>query len=97
MGGGSVLLNEMSLMSTALELFAAVVTAVMLIGCFMERKYIDKVGKLLRGVLAAHFAMLVCDAPIWLLLDQPSPDSVPLVKILSFLSNALMCAARKNL
>lgn len=92
MGGGSVLLNEMSLMSTALELFAAVVTAVMLIGCFMERKYTDKVGKLLRGVLAAHFAMLVCDAPIWLLLDQPSPDSVPLVKILSFLSNALMCA-----
>lgn len=83
--------NEMNIMSAALEFFAAVVTAVMLIGCLMERKYTDRTGNLLIGVLIAHIAMLVCDAPIWLLLDNPSPDNMPLIKILSFFSDALMC------
>lgn len=86
-------MNELNFMSAALELFAAAVTAVMLIGCFMERKFTDKIGHLLRGVLVVHFAMLVCDAPIWLLLAHPSPERVPLLKFLSFFSDAFMCAA----
>ena len=79
-------------MSAPLELFAATVTAVMLVGCFLERKHRTKTGKFLVGVLIAHTAMLLVDAPIWLLLAEPAPENVVWVKILSFFTNAFLCA-----
>ena len=60
-------MNEFNYMSAALELFAATVTAVMLVGCFLERKHRTKTGRFLVWVLIAHTAMLLVDAPIWLL------------------------------
>lgn len=35
--------------------------------------------------------MMLCDAPIWLLLANPSPEKVVIVKILSFFSDAFAC------
>lgn len=37
-------------------------------------------------------AMLLVDAPIWLLLVNPSPEKVVPIKILSFFSDAFFCA-----
>ncbi|MGN0813054.1 MAG: sensor histidine kinase [Candidatus Coproplasma sp.] len=87
-----MILNEMNYMSAGLELFSAVVTAVMLIGCFLERKYLGKAGKLFIGVLSANAALMLVDAPIWILLDNPAPEKVLSIKILSFFSNASLSA-----
>ena len=82
-------MNEMNYMSAALEFFAATITGVMLIGCFAERSYKDTTGKLLICFLTANMLMLLVDAPICLLLDEPSPEKVPAIKVLSFFSDAL--------
>ena len=79
-------------MSASLELFAATVTAVMLVGCFLERKHRTKTGRFLVWVLIDHTAMLLVDAPIWLLLAEPAPENVVWIKILSFFTNAFLCA-----
>ena len=84
--------NEFNYMSAALELFAATVTAVMLVGCFLERKHRTKTGKFLVWVLIAHTAMLLVDAPIWLLLAKPAAENVVWVKILSFSVDTFLCA-----
>lgn len=84
-------MNELNYMSAALELFAAVVTAVMLVGCFLERQHRTKSGKLFVWCLLAHAGMLLVDAPIWLLLAEPQPENVPLIKILSFFSDGFLC------
>lgn len=84
-------LNELNYMSAALEVFAAIVTAVLLVGCLLEKKLQSKSGKLFIGCLAAHTAMQLVDAPIWILLASPKPENVVLVKILSFFSDAFLC------
>ena len=84
--------NEFNYMSAALEVFAAAVTAVMLIGCFLERKHKTKSGKLFVWCLISQTAMLLVDAPIWILLANPKPENVIPIKILSFLSDAFLCA-----
>lgn len=83
--------NELSLTSAALEFFAAIISAVLLIGCFSEKNYKNLTGKLLIGALATHTAMMLCDAPIWLLLAHPSPEKILPVKILSFFSDLFAC------
>ena len=84
--------NEFNYMSAALEIFAAAVTAVMLIGCFLERKHKTKSGKLFVWCLISQTAMLLVDAPIWILLANPKPENVIPIKILSFFSDAFLCA-----
>ena len=90
-GENRMSMNEMNYMSAALEIFAAIVTAVMLGGCFLEKKHQAKSGKLLVWCLLAHTVMLLVDAPIWILLAAPKPENVILVKILSFFSDAFLC------
>lgn len=85
-------LNEYNYMSAALEFFAAVVTLVMLVGCLLERKKSVKTSRLFAWCLFCHAAMLLVDAPIWLLLVNPSPEKVVPVKILSFFSDMFFCA-----
>ena len=85
-------LNEYNYLSFALELFAGIITLVMLIGCLLERKKSVKTSRLFAWCLLCHTLMLFVDAPIWLLLSNPSPDRVVLVKILSFLSDAFFCS-----
>ena len=87
----NVTLNELNYMSAALEFFAAIVTAVMLVGCLLEKQYRTKIGRLFVWCLLAHTAMLLVDAPIWILLDAPKPENVVLVKVLSFFSDAFLC------
>ena len=84
-------MNEFNYMSAALEIFAAAVTAVMLIGCFLERKHKTKSGKLFVWCLISQTAMLLVDAPIWILLANPKPENVIPIKILSFSSDAFLC------
>lgn len=84
--------NEFNYMSAALEIFAAAVTAVMLIGCFLERKHKTKSGKLFVWCLISQTAMLLVDTPIWILLANPKPENVIPIKILSFFSDAFLCA-----
>ena len=84
--------NEFNYMSAALEIFAAAVTAVMLIGCFLERKHKTKSGKLFVWCLISQTAMRLVDAPIWILLANLKPEHVIRIKILSFLSDAFLCA-----
>ena len=83
--------NEFNYMSAALEIFAAAVTAVMLIGCFLERKHKTKSRKLFVWCLISQTAMLLVDAPIWILLANPKPENVIPIKILSFSSDAFLC------
>lgn len=87
-----MLLNEMTLTSASLEFFAAVITTVLFIGCFSEKNYHNPTGKLLICALAVHTAMMLCDAPIWLLLAQPAPEKVVAIKILSAFSDTFACA-----
>lgn len=86
------MMNELNYMSAALEIFAAIVTAVMLAGCFLERQYRTRHGRLFVWCLLAHTAMLLVDAPIWILLADPRPENVIWLKILSFFADAFLCA-----
>ncbi len=86
-----MLFNELNYLSAALEIFAAVITTVLLIGCFFEKNLKSLTGKLLIAALAAHTAMMLCDAPIWLLLSNPSPEKTVAVKILTFFSDSFAC------
>ena len=85
-------MNEYNYTSAALELFAAIVTAMMLFGYLLERKKGAKNSRLFAWCLAVNTAMLLSDAPIWVLLANPSPERVILIKILSFFSAAFFCA-----
>ena len=81
-------MNEFNYMSAALELFAATVTAVMLIGCFLERKHKTKSGKLLVWCLISQTAMLLVDVTILVLSGRLDTVTAPqleaeLEKILS--------------
>ena len=85
-------MNEYNYTSAALELFAAIVTAIMLFGYLLERKKSAKTSRLFAWCLAVNTAMLLSDAPIWVLLANPSPERVIPIKILSFFSAAFFCA-----
>lgn len=82
--------NTMGGMNAALELFGALLTLVMLGTCFWDGLHRSTVVKYLSLLLLTHALMLLVDAPIWLLLNQPSPEKVPLVKALSFFSDAFL-------
>ena len=81
-------MNEFNYMSAALELFAATVTAVMLIGCFLELKHKTKSGKLFVWCLISQTAMLLVDVTILVLSGRLDTVTAPqleaeLEKILS--------------
>ena len=81
-------MNEFNYMSAALEFFAATVTAVMLIGCFLERKHKTKSGKLFVWCLISQTAMLLADVTILVLSGRLDTVTAPqleaeLEKILS--------------
>ena len=71
--------------SAALELFAAFITVVMLLIRPLIQKQHSTVDAFLVALLCAHALSLLLDAPIWILLAEPSPERVPLIKVLTFL------------
>lgn len=85
-------MNEYNYTNAALELFAAIVTAMMFFGYLLERKKNAKTSRLFAWCLVCHAAMLLVDAPIWLLLINPLPEKVIPIKILSFFSDMFFCA-----
>ena len=85
-------MNEYNYTSAAVELCAAIVTAMMLFGYLLERKKSAKNSSLFAWCLVVNTAMLLSDAPIWVLLANPSPERVIPIKILSFFSDAFFCA-----
>lgn len=85
-------MNEYNYTSAAMESFAAIMTAMILFGYLLERKKIAKTSRLFAWCLAVNTAMLLSDAPIWVLLANPSPERVIPIKILSFFSATFFCA-----
>lgn len=85
-------LNEMYNMNAALEFFSAAVSLVLLIGILSEGIRRDLLSELTAAVLAVNAATVAVDAPVWLLLKNPSPDKIVLLKILSFFSDGGSCA-----
>lgn len=85
-------MNEYNYMSAALEYFAGIITLVMMIGCCVEKKKDLKTKKYFTLCLVSHMMMLFVDAPIWLLLVNPTPEKVVPIKILSFISDACFSA-----
>lgn len=79
--------------SAAPELFAALVTPVMLPGCFLINTHRTTVGVFLVALLISHALALLVDVPIWILLTAPFPKRVPLIKVLSFLSDLFLITA----
>ena len=77
-------MNEYNYTSAAMESFAAIMTAMILFGYLLERKKIAKTSRLFAWCLAVNTAMLLSDAPILVLLVNPSPERVIPIKILSF-------------
>ena len=83
--------DNIYLFSAGVELFAAAVMAVLLLGCRMERQYMcmDKTNRLFVIMLAIQMLLLIGDAAIWVLLSEPSPDKIPLVKTLTLLTDIM--------
>lgn len=79
--------------SAALELFAALMTAVVLLIRPLIKVQRSTVGDFLAALLCAHALALLVDAPIWILLASPSPERVPLIKALSFFSDFFLLSA----
>ena len=73
--------------SAALELFAAFITVVMLLIRPLIQEQHSTVDAFLVALLCAHALSLLLDAPIWILLAEPSPERVPLIKVLTFLTD----------
>ena len=80
--------------SAALELFAAFITVVMLLIRPLIQKQHSTVDAFLVALLCAHALSLLLDAPIWILLAEPSPERVPLIKVLTFLTDLLLISAQ---
>lgn len=79
--------------SAALELFASLFTVVILLVRSLIKVQRTAVDTFLTALLCAHALSLLADAPIWILLASPSPERVPLIKALSFLSDLFLISA----
>ena len=83
------MVNNMNLLSAGVELFAAAVIAILLLGCRMECRYRDKTNRLFVAVLVIQMSILIGDAVIWILLNEPAPGRIPLVKLLTLVTDLM--------
>lgn len=81
--------NDLYLFSAGVELFAAFLLAILLLGCWVERRYMNKANRLFVAILVLQMMLLLGDAAIWVLLDTPTPGKVPLVKALTLLTDIM--------
>ena len=90
-------LSESYYVSAAVELFAALVTLSMLLIRFLLKAQLraqrSAIDRCFVALLSVHALALLADAPIWVLLAAPSPARVPLVKVLSFLSDLFLVSS----
>lgn len=78
-------------MNASLEFFSAIVIFILFITYLFQKGNKDKIFKWFLSLLILDVLMLSFDAPIWILLSKPSPNKVPIVKILTFLSDSTSC------
>lgn len=82
-------IDNLYLLSAAVELFAAAIIGILLVGYRMERRYQhrNKTNSLFLAILIIQMLLLVSDALIWVLLYDPTADKIPLVKILTLMTD----------
>lgn len=79
-------LNEMYLLSASVELFAAMITGILLIGCLIERRVSSATDKLLVSILVVQIVALLSDAVSWLCISPTVQCGVLVLQVL-YLSN----------
>lgn len=86
-------MNSIYVTFGALEICAAVFMCVLLIGSVIGRQYRETRDRLLLAMMLVNSLLLLCDAPIWYLHYQPSPEYVNLLKYLSLIVDVLSFVA----
>ena len=81
--------DNLYFISAGVELFAASIMAILLLGCWEERQYRTKTNRLFVAVLAIQTLLLIGDSAIWLLLNEPAPGEIPLVKTLTLITDIM--------
>ena len=82
-------IDNLYLLSAAVELFVAAIIGVLLIGYRMGRRYQhrNKTNSLFLAILIIQMLLLVSDALIWVLLYDPTADKIPLVRTLTLITD----------
>ena len=83
------MINTMNLLSAGVELFAASIMAILLLGCWEELPYRTKTNRLFVAILFIQTLLLIGDSAIWLLLNEPTPGKIPLVKTLTLITDIM--------
>lgn len=83
--------NNLFQMNASLEIFSATIILILFVTCLLQKWERDKMLKWFLILLILDVLMLFFDAPIWILLSNPSINKVPAVKILTFLSDTMSC------
>ena len=81
--------DNLYFLSAGVELFAASIMAILLLGCWEERPYRTKTNRLFVAVLSIQTLLLIGDSAIWLLLNEPTPGKIPLVKTLTLITDIM--------
>ena len=81
--------DNLNFLSAGVELFAASIMAILLLGCWEERQYRTKTNRLFVAVLSIQTLLLIGDSAIWLLLNEPTPGKIPLVKTLTLITDIM--------
>ena len=81
--------DNLYFLSAGVELFAASIMAILLLGCWEERQYRTKTSRLFVAVLSIQTLLLIGDSAIWLLLNEPTPGKIPLVKTLTLITDIM--------
>lgn len=82
-------IDNIYLLSAGVELFAAAIMGILLLGYCMEDsyRYRDQSSRLFFFLLIMQTSLLLIDAIIWVLLYDPASDKVPLVKSLTLITD----------
>lgn len=73
-----------------LELFAALVTVVLFIGCLTEQRRLKRTDRLFVALLCTQVLLLCGDAAIWMLSNTISSSIIPLLRVLNLLVDLLV-------
>lgn len=84
-------INEMYYSNVMLEIFAALVTGILLIGCLFEHRSKSASSYLLRFVLEFHIGLLLTDALYWYMICPPVHVKVWVLQLLLFVNYVLGC------
>lgn len=83
--------NNLFQMNASLEIFSGIVILITSIAYLLQNGKKDKVFKWFFVLLVLAVLMMFFDAPIWILLSNPSSANIPIIKVLTFLSDSMSC------